>query len=82
MCHVLPKTDKGDEMVVVGLILLGVVVRFIYSLIGGIFLMLAIGIIHHEWIHPCPTIGYWWAVLLSFLIGMGVTFEASLNSKD
>lgn len=30
--------------------------------------MLAVGVVHHEWIASCPTIGYWWAVVLIFLI--------------
>lgn len=42
------------------------------SLLTGWFLMLAVGVIHHEWIPSCPTIGYWWAALLSGLLRSGL----------
>jgi predicted lipid-binding transport protein (Tim44 family) len=35
---------------------------------GGLWLMLAVGVIHHEWIAQCPTIGYGWATLLASLV--------------
>lgn len=38
------------------------------SLAYGWYLMLAVGVVHHEWIAGCPTIGYWWSVLLSVLL--------------
>lgn len=41
-------------------------------LFGGLWLMLAVGIVHHEWIAGCPTIGYWWAVLLAGLLRMAL----------
>ena len=40
----------------------------VHILIGGLWFMLAVGVIHHEWIAQCPTIGYWWAVLLASLL--------------
>lgn len=50
--------------------------RFLYlltqsignSLFAGLWMMLAVGVVHHEWIVQCPTIGYWWAVLLAYLL--------------
>lgn len=36
--------------------------------IGGFEFMLAVGIIHHEWLPQLPTIGYWWAVLIVGLL--------------
>jgi hypothetical protein len=44
------------------------------ALISGWMFMLGVGIVHHEWIHQCPTIGYWWAVLASSL------FRSALSS--
>jgi hypothetical protein len=48
------------------------VLRFLLSLLlsvyGGWMFMLAVGIVHHEWIPACPTIGFWWSVLLASLI--------------
>jgi hypothetical protein len=40
----------------------------VHVLIGGWYLMLGIGVIHHEWIAQCPTIGYGWAILLASLL--------------
>lgn len=40
---------------------------------GGWEFMLAIGLIHHEWIPSCPTIGFWWSVLISFLLRTAMT---------
>jgi len=55
----------------------------VYSLAAGWALMLAIGVIHHEWIPQCPTIGYWWAVLLALLIRMALhTFGGSSSGGD
>lgn len=38
------------------------------SFYGAWMFMLAVGVIHHEWIPACPTIGFWWALLLCGLI--------------
>jgi len=38
------------------------------ALSGGFNLMLAVGVAHAEWVPPLPTIGYWRAVLLVFLL--------------
>lgn len=35
---------------------------------GGWTLMLAVGVVHHEWWPAVPTIGYWWAVVLCLLL--------------
>lgn len=29
---------------------------------------LAVGVVHHEWIPACPTIGFGWALLLTLLL--------------
>lgn len=39
-----------------------------YSIFAGWAFMLAIGLVHHEWIPACPTIGYWPAVGIALLL--------------
>ena len=53
---------------VIGVVLVQALVTAVASMLFGLFLMLAVGVVHHEWIAACPTIGYWWAVVLVFLI--------------
>lgn len=38
------------------------------TMVFGWVFMLAVGIVHHEWIRQCPTIGYGWATLLAALL--------------
>jgi cytosine/uracil/thiamine/allantoin permease len=38
------------------------------SLLCGWYFMLAVGVIHHEWLPQLPTLGYWWSVLIAYLI--------------
>jgi hypothetical protein len=40
----------------------------LHALIGGWELMLAVGVAHAEWVPALPTIGYWWSVLLVYLL--------------
>lgn len=40
----------------------------LHALIEGWIFMLAVGIAHTYWIPALPTIGYWWAVLIVFLL--------------
>lgn len=52
---------------------LGVLAQFVGRwLFGGLWLMLAVGVVHHEWLPACPTIGFWWAVLLAALLRMAL----------
>lgn len=46
-------------------ILTFLIVGAIHIAMGGWLLMLAVGVVHHEWIPACPTIGIWWACILS-----------------
>lgn len=46
----------------------GVVLNVIVALPLGWFFMLAVGIAHHDWWPAIPPIGFWWAVLLVFLV--------------
>jgi hypothetical protein len=50
------------------------------ALLGGWELMLAVGVIHAEWIRQLPTVGYWWAVLVVYLL-RGI-FSIPSYSKD
>lgn len=40
----------------------------LHALLNGWMLMLAIGIAHTHWHPAVPTIGYWWAVLIVYLL--------------
>ena len=53
-----------------------------HILINGLWLMLAIGVIHHEWIAECPTLGYWWAVLLASLLRSALATVTPKNGDD
>lgn len=51
-----------------GKLAVAIVQSALLSLAYGWYLMLAVGVVHHEWIRSCPTIGFWWAVLLCLLL--------------
>lgn len=40
------------------------------ALLGGWLLMLTVGVIHGEWLHDMPTIGYWSAVKVSAMLSI------------
>lgn len=40
----------------------------VLSLLYGWEFMLAVGVIHLHWLPVMPTIGYWWAVLVVWLL--------------
>ena len=44
------------------------VVGMLLALTAGWAFMLAVGVVHHEWIRQCPTIGFWWSVILASLV--------------
>lgn len=52
------------------------------TILGGWLLMLAVGVIHHEWIHSCPTIGFGWSVLLSSLIKAALINHTSCDYRS
>lgn len=62
-------------------LVLGLALSALFSLLGGWALMLAVGVIHHEWIPQCPTIGYWSAVLLAMLL-RGALYQLDLSPKE
>lgn len=43
-------------------------VNLTMTLMGGLWFMLGVGIVHHEWIPQCPTIGFGWSVLLAAMV--------------
>jgi hypothetical protein len=51
------------------------------TLLYGWLFMLAVGIVHGSWWHAVPTIGYWWAVLLVYLL-RGVFAPVNSAKKD
>lgn len=44
------------------------IITALSALLNGWMFMLAIGVIHAEWLRQLPTIGYWWAVLVVYLL--------------
>jgi hypothetical protein len=38
------------------------------ALLKGWLFMFAVGVAHSHWLHGLPTIGYWWAVLIVWLM--------------
>ncbi len=40
------------------------------AFLGGWLLMLTVGVIHGEWLHDMPTIGYWSAVKVSAMLSI------------
>lgn len=41
------------------------------ALVNGWMLMLAVAVAHEHWITQLPTIGYWWAALITWLLQRG-----------
>jgi len=54
------------------------------ALFGGWMFMLTVGVIHGEWLPMMPTIGYWSAVKVSFMLSlmMGLCFGASRSGSN
>lgn len=44
--------------------------------------MLAVGVIHAEWLPGVPTLGYWWAGLIIWLLRAGLTPSAPTRKAD
>jgi len=49
---------------------------------NGWYLMLAVGIVHHEWIRSCPTLGYWWAVAICALLRAALLPVSTKSGTD
>jgi hypothetical protein len=55
--------------------------KFLKALLGGWFFMLGVGVVHAEWLPQVPTLGYWWAVLIGYLLRCGLTRTPQSTSK-
>lgn len=54
---------------------IGIVIGFLVlvaagAMFGGWLFMLTVGVIHGEWLPMMPTIGYWSAVKVSFMLSL------------
>jgi len=49
-------------------VIVGMLASMVCAFSDGWMLMLAVGIAHAEWVPALPTIGYWWAVLIVYLL--------------
>lgn len=58
------------------------VVLIVGTLFGGWMLMLTVGVIHGEWLPMMPTIGYWSAVKVSFMLSITVGLYAGFAGRD
>lgn len=54
-----------------GNLIAGQITLAVVALINGWMLMLAVAVTHEHWIPELPTIGYWWAVLITWLLRLG-----------
>lgn len=54
----------------------------VVSLGRGLWLMLAVGVVHDEWVHALPTLGYWWAVLLIVLLNGVLSAIHPVKTKE
>jgi uncharacterized membrane protein len=60
----------------------GVLAFAIASANSGWALMLAVGVVRHEWIRDCPTIGYWNALVLGLLLRSALMIPSSYGRKS
>lgn len=56
---------------------IGIVIWFLVliaagAMFGGWLFMLTVGVIHGEWLPMMPTIGYWSAVKVSFMLSLTI----------
>lgn len=54
-------------------VLFAAVLTIAVAAIGGWWMMLTVGMAHHEWTTSIPTIGYWGAVKLTAVCTIGIT---------
>lgn len=57
-------------------------VGLILAPLQGLYLMLAVGVVHHEWWPAVPTLGFWWAVLIVSLLRPALTNMPREESKS
>ena len=62
------------------LVAVGITMFLGYVFLTGWALMIAVGIIHAEWIIACPTINFYWACIIAFFLRLAFyTFSGSGN---
>lgn len=49
---------------------------------AGFCLMLAIGVVHHEWIRTCPTLGFGKSVVLAALLRGALLVPSAISKKQ
>ncbi len=57
------------------------IASLVKALLGGLLFMLAVGVMHAEWLPGLPTIGYWWAVLIAYLLRGALALNGVSSSK-
>lgn len=65
-----------------GKLLVALIQGFLLALSSGFMFMLAVGVVHHEWLPALPTLGYWWAVLISYLIRSGLNIHTPPSKRE
>jgi hypothetical protein len=55
---------------------------FLNALSSGWAFMLAVGVVHAEWLPQVPTLGYWWSVLIAWLLRWALTHTPSSTKKE
>ncbi len=70
--------EKAEEGCIQALV--SIPANALMALWGGWMLMLAVGVAHDQWTPTLPTIGYWWAALIVWLLqGAFTTIKPSKN---
>lgn len=64
-----------------GALLQALITGFLTALLCGWMFMLAVDVIHSEWLPQVPTLGYWWAVLIAWLLRSSLSTAASAKSE-
>jgi hypothetical protein len=57
-------------MNLLGILITGLILIAVGALLGGWLFMLTVGVVHGEWLPMMPTIGYWSAVKVSFMLSL------------
>lgn len=52
------------------------------AIVGGWLLMLTVGVIHGEWLPMMPTLGFWSALKVSFMLSLTVGFGFGLSQAN
>jgi ABC-type multidrug transport system permease subunit len=59
-----------------------VIADALHALVQGWMLMLAVSMVHAYWMPSVPTVGYWWSVLLVWLLRGTFTAAPRLKGGD